>query len=362
MSTVMFYPKTANVLKLGAGVSFRLVGVPLLLIPKSLHPARCTRVPPRKSGAVQLSCSVDAIVVCHVSQLSQVKSSQPFPSNRGNWSLLGRSTHTAVPVLRRPGAHSAMFLSLSAGFVGYAPSAGPRIRRSRTHGASMAVDLPPMPPMPDTPILSGLSLPQLPSVPSIPLPAMPTLPVPQLELTGDLMAAASVADGFGSAVPPEVQADITAALAKIGADPALLFLVPIILAGAAIAKAVAEAPDQPYPALEYDAQAARRYFCVRPGVVANRALELGSASAGFGAKLAQDFLAGELERKAPQRAEELAELLEKDVAEIQRMDVVHSYNMALKRLHNLMELVQAEHSSWLKEQRNSDGGSSSMLE
>ena len=173
----------------------------------------------------------------------------------------------------------------------------------------MAVDLPPMPPMPDTPILSGLSLPQLPSVPSIPLPAMPTLAVPQLELTGDLMGAASVADGFGSAVPPEVQADITAALAKIGADPALLFLVPIILAGAAVAKAVAEAPDQPYPALEYDAQAARRYFRVRPGVVANRALELGSASAGFGAKLAQDFLAGELERKAPQRAEELAELL-----------------------------------------------------
>ena len=55
----------------------------------------------------------------------------------------------------------------------------------------------------------------------------------------------------------------------------------------------------------------------------------------------------ELERQT----EELAELLEKDVAEIQRMDVVHSYNMALKRLHNLMELVQAEQSSWLKEQR-----------
>ena len=66
----------------------------------------------------------------------------------------------------------------------------------------------------------------------------------------------------------------------------------------------------------------------------------------------------ELERQT----EELAELLEKDVAEIQRMDVVHSYNMALKRLHNLMELVQAEQSSWLKEQRNSNGGSSSTLE
>jgi hypothetical protein len=39
------------------------------------EPARCTRVPPRKSGAVQLSCSVDAIVVCHVSEIrSQVKS------------------------------------------------------------------------------------------------------------------------------------------------------------------------------------------------------------------------------------------------------------------------------------------------
>ena len=66
----------------------------------------------------------------------------------------------------------------------------------------------------------------------------------------------------------------------------------------------------------------------------------------------------ELERQT----EELAELLEKDVADIQRMDVVHSYNMALKRLHNLMELVQAEQSSWLKEQRNSNGGSSSTLE
>ena len=53
------------------------------------------------------------------------------------------------------------------------------------------------------------------------------------------------------------------------------------------------------------------------------------------------------------------QMLEKEVADIQRMEVVHSYQMALKRLRNLMELVEAERSGWQEEQRNSAGGSSS---
>ena len=52
------------------------------------------------------------------------------------------------------------------------------------------------------------------------------------------------------------------------------------------------------------------------------------------------------------------QMLEKDVAEIQRMEVVHSFQMALKRLRNLMELVEAEGSGWQQE-RDSAGGSSS---
>ncbi len=41
------------------------------------------------------------------------------------------------------------------------------------------------------------------------------------------------------------------------------------------------------------------------------------------------------------QTEDLAELLEKDVADISRHEVVHCYQMALKRLRNLMELVHA---------------------
>jgi len=57
------------------------------------------------------------------------------------------------------------------------------------------------------------------------------------------------------------------------------------------------------------------------------------------------------------QTEDLAELLEKDVAEIQRMEVVHSFQMAKKRLRALMELVEAER---LSEQAN--GASSSSAE
>jgi len=46
----------------------------------------------------------------------------------------------------------------------------------------------------------------------------------------------------------------------------------------------------------------------------------------------------ELERQT----EELAELLERDVQEIKRMQVVQSFQMAKKRLKNLMEIVATE--------------------
>lgn len=54
------------------------------------------------------------------------------------------------------------------------------------------------------------------------------------------------------------------------------------------------------------------------------------------------------------QTEALAELLEKDVADIQRGEVVHSFQMAKKRLVNLMEVVEAE-----RERASSEGGSSS---
>jgi len=61
----------------------------------------------------------------------------------------------------------------------------------------------------------------------------------------------------------------------------------------------------------------------------------------------------ELERQT----EELAELLEKEVADIQRMDVVHCFQMAKKRLRNLIELVEAEEGG--SNARQSNEGSSS---
>ena len=65
------------------------------------------------------------------------------------------------------------------------------------------------------------------------------------------------------------------------------------------------------------------------------------------------------QRNLEMQTEELAEHLERDVAEIQRMDVVHCFQMAKKRLRNLMEIVEAERSQWRKEQIDSGAGSSS---
>ena len=60
----------------------------------------------------------------------------------------------------------------------------------------------------------------------------------------------------------------------------------------------------------------------------------------------------ELERQT----EDLAEQLEKPVEEIERMSVVHTFNMAQKRLRNLMELVDAERS---RAEEAGEAGSSS---
>lgn len=41
------------------------------------------------------------------------------------------------------------------------------------------------------------------------------------------------------------------------------------------------------------------------------------------------------------------------------MEVVHCFQMAKKRLRNLMEIVEAENSQWRREQQGAAGSSSS---
>ena len=53
------------------------------------------------------------------------------------------------------------------------------------------------------------------------------------------------------------------------------------------------------------------------------------------------------------QTEQLAELLEKEVSEIFRSDVVHCYQMAKKRLANLMELVASDEA--IRVQREGEG-------
>merc|ERR1719473_1943867 len=53
------------------------------------------------------------------------------------------------------------------------------------------------------------------------------------------------------------------------------------------------------------------------------------------------------------QTESLAELLEKDAKEIDRIMVVDCYHMALKRRNQLMEIVDAEKSAWRQEQLGS---------
>ena len=67
----------------------------------------------------------------------------------------------------------------------------------------------------------------------------------------------------------------------------------------------------------------------------------------------------EMEQRALEmQTEQLAEHLEKDVNEIERQEVVHCFQMALKRLRNLMEIVDAEESQWRAEQAAGSPGSS----
>ena len=66
------------------------------------------------------------------------------------------------------------------------------------------------------------------------------------------------------------------------------------------------------------------------------------------------------QRNLEMQTETLAEHLEKDVNDIERQEVVHCFQMALKRLRNLMEIVDAETSQWRAEQAagSSSAGSS----
>jgi predicted unusual protein kinase regulating ubiquinone biosynthesis (AarF/ABC1/UbiB family) len=59
----------------------------------------------------------------------------------------------------------------------------------------------------------------------------------------------------------------------------------------------------------YDPVAAQQYFRTRPLEVAGRAVGLLTQSAGFGASLASDFVAGKLEENADKRALDLVDLL-----------------------------------------------------
>ena len=59
------------------------------------------------------------------------------------------------------------------------------------------------------------------------------------------------------------------------------------------------------------------------------------------------------------QTESLAELLEKDAKEIDRIMVVDCYHMALKRRNQLMEIVDAEKSAWRQEQLGSTSGAGS---
>ena len=67
----------------------------------------------------------------------------------------------------------------------------------------------------------------------------------------------------------------------------------------------------PYPQHRYDYKSAQDYFRTRPLEVAGRAVELASQSAGFGASLLGDFVSGNLESKADERALDLVDLLTK---------------------------------------------------
>ena len=82
-----------------------------------------------------------------------------------------------------------------------------------------------------------------------------------------------------------------------------------LLLPVAVAHAAALQHTSPYPRGAYDPNTAREYFSSRPLEVAGRAASIAVQSAGFGASLLGDFVAGELQSRSSTRAAELVDLL-----------------------------------------------------
>ena len=75
-----------------------------------------------------------------------------------------------------------------------------------------------------------------------------------------------------------------------------------LLLPVAVAHAAALQHTSPYPRGAYDPNTAREYFSSRPLEVAGRAASIAVQSAGFGASLLGDFVAGELQSRSSTRA------------------------------------------------------------
>jgi len=82
-----------------------------------------------------------------------------------------------------------------------------------------------------------------------------------------------------------------------------------VLVLAAAASAFPKKTSTPYPAGRYDSASASEYFGERPFTFLQRAAFISLSAAGFGFALLLDTLTGSYERNAPQRADELTDLL-----------------------------------------------------
>ena len=83
----------------------------------------------------------------------------------------------------------------------------------------------------------------------------------------------------------------------------------LVLAAAPAHAAFLGAPATPYPKNSYDPSSAAAYYRVRPVETAARALEIGLRSAGFAAGLLSDYVGGNLDANADERAAQLTSLL-----------------------------------------------------
>ena len=77
---------------------------------------------------------------------------------------------------------------------------------------------------------------------------------------------------------------------------------------ALLSTAAALQATSPYPRGVYDPSSAASYYRTRPLEVLGRGASLVSQSAGFGLSLLGDFVAGDLDKRADERAAELVEL------------------------------------------------------